>query len=140
MHRFTAHTPTKMLTFLLILSVSVCCCQARLLADSTNVTEAKCSAGSAGIPSCCAAQSTDENEQESPASNCCDCCLKATHVNTADAELLKFTTADVTAISTVTEIAVLVVPEAALLHRNDFVIRYSGDPPTLLRLRCALII
>lgn len=145
MIRVLSRPMQRMITMFLIAGVSVCCCQARVLLGSGNgencciedVVEIE-------LPSCCTEQTDAACEQTGteqspvhPGDSCDCCCVKATvSPDGPSIESLGLTVACQS-----TSHAAIVVDAGTFLPPDMMSERFDWfEPPTLLRLRCALIV
>ncbi|MCP3903931.1 MAG: hypothetical protein GY715_09885 [Planctomycetes bacterium] len=126
---------------LVVVCVSVCCCQAQILTHGLTDASARGPVAETAAPSCCSGQcpsetGSDSDEPATPMRGCRVCCIKGSGLQTGPTLDLS---QDVVALPPMPALVEtldrpasrVIAPEAA----PPFV-----APPTLLRLRCALVV
>ncbi|MHC5114642.1 MAG: hypothetical protein ACYTGP_09465 [Planctomycetota bacterium] len=141
MRALAASTFRQLVTIIVVVCVSICCCQAQMLTYGASDAQGCGPVEMPAPPSCCSGQCATETDPDSdeppvPAQACKICCIKGSGLKLAPtldiAEL-------VTALPPVPELVEFVaLPETPVLV-PEAMLPYVA-PPTLLRLRCALLV
>ena len=125
------------LTTVLVVCISVCCCQGQLLIEGLSgpdaITAAEAGCASAG---CCAKPAEPQDAPKSPTRRCQSCCVKGTGLKATSLTLPAPTVVFVH----VHDPAPLIATPPSVGSRRPLEVTVCVDPPTLLRLHCALVV
>jgi len=131
----------QFVTTLVVVCLSVCCCQAQMLAHGDSDTQGGGPVEAAAASSCCSGQCASEADPESdepavPMRGCKTCCIKGSGLQTGPRLDIPETVVALPPVPEFVEVCVapempVIAPEAAPPY---------VAPPTLWRLRCAMIV
>ncbi|MCA9294887.1 MAG: hypothetical protein KC983_00185 [Phycisphaerales bacterium] len=140
MARRLIHFGQRCMILMLILSVSICCCDLHAFAGGGHVSTA---ASGRSVPACCANcvsdAADDTSTPDSERKGCAVCCIKGSGLKDAGYVLLNgpITLMPIAVPAATPCVEIPNTPKSPLL---DGWLRPDVDPPTLLRLHCALIV
>jgi hypothetical protein len=130
---------------MLILSVSICCCDLHTFAAGAAPTASHAATTKAAhcTSSCCSTGITDPaDDDSSPDSDdggCSTCCIKGSGLKDTGNALLNGPIT-VVPIAVPPATAFFDLPNPPMITRPAAPPRHHVDPPTLFRLRCALVV
>ncbi|MHC4991820.1 MAG: hypothetical protein ACYTGC_12650 [Planctomycetota bacterium] len=135
----SSHPVRRLVAAMLAFSMIVCCCQAHFLVH--GFSEGELDDSRAKVESCCSAEqctSSEDDAPDEPEAPCgtCTCCIKGLGVKGDTPVVLPLTIA---ALATAGSVAPVSTPVTAGVRPLDDS-RRIVTPPTLLRLRCALVV
>lgn len=130
----------RLIATVLVVSVSICCCQAQVLLHAPSDAALAASCGAPGAtPSCCTTPANDAPDDAPAGDGCQSCCLKGTGLKDAKPVLpdaLPVVTPTLAAVPTFAALPV----DVTTLGATDVARRPHVPPTTLVRLHCALLV
>jgi hypothetical protein len=135
MKHLATNLTQQIITTTLVVCLSVCCCQGQILFDGMAGFDSEATAGCAAA-SCCVPSDLPNEGSDGPTRRCQSCCVKGTGLKDTLLRLPATTIAFLPPSSSATPIA---LPELSAPQTPMAVIT-CVDPPTLLRLHCALVV
>lgn len=130
----------RFIATILVVSVSICCCQAKVLLHASSDQVAVSCGTTGATPSCCTPPAPDSSEDDTPGGDGCkSCCFKGTGLKDAKPVLPKPVLIAIPMLATPATLVTPAVGVPAACSTDASQVPYF-EPPTLVRLHCALLV